>query len=58
MTKEQAIINLITVMNFDKRVQFHTLQEVEHNTWKHTNSCPRCCGLYVLGIESDWIEPI
>ena len=58
MTKEEAIINLIMVMNFDKRLQVHTLSEVETNVWEHTNSCPRCCGLYVLGIETDWIDPI
>ena len=58
MNRQEAVINLIMVMNFDKRVQVHTLKEVDPDIWKHTNSCPRCCGLFVLGIESDWIEPI
>jgi hypothetical protein len=58
MTEQEAITNLIVVMNFDKRLQVHTLKEVEPNVFKHTNNCPRCCGLYVLGIESDWIDPI
>lgn len=58
MNEQQAIINLIMVMNFDRRVQVHTLAEVESNVFRHNNSCPRCCGLYVLGVESDWIEPI
>ncbi len=58
MTKEQALVNLIMVMNFDKRLRVHTLNEVDTNILRHTNSCARCCGLYVLGIESDWIDPI
>lgn len=53
MTEQEAIINLIILMNSDRRVQVHTYSEVD-GVWEHLNKkCPMCCAIYVLELSTD-----
>lgn len=52
LTQEEAIQFLPMVMMTEVRLQVHTLEEVD-GVGKHTNSCPRCCALHLLGVEQE-----
>lgn len=60
MNQKEFIIKMIPlVMQIDIRLQVHNLYEVEADNFGHSiNKCSRCQALYILGIESDWIDPI
>lgn len=59
MEQREFIINMLpVVMQFDRRLQVHSLYEVEADKFGHSiNKCPKCQALHILGIESDWIDP-
>ena len=53
MTKEEFMIKMLPlVMALDRRLQVHSFFEVD-GIWQHTNKCPRCAAMFILGIESD-----
>ena len=53
MTKEEFMIKMLpVVLQLDRRLHVHSFFKVE-DIWKHTNKCPKCCALAILGLESD-----
>lgn len=52
MNQEQAIQFLPFIIQTDRRLHLHSLDLVD-GIFKHTNKCPRCCALYLLGYEKE-----
>ena len=53
MEQKEFIIKMLPiVLQLDRRLQVHSFEMVD-KVFTHTNKCPRCAALFILGIESD-----